>query len=85
MRGGTAEAWFTVCFTEWSCRGTISVSGEGRGNVTEATMIIQAKTKEPPKYRKTAAELLEKCREFYRNPENEKAFREWKAGKEAKK
>ena len=31
-----------------------------------------------PKYGKTAAGLLEAARTFYRNPENEKAFREWK-------
>ena len=30
-----------------------------------------------PKYSATAAELLERCREFYQDPENEKAFREW--------
>lgn len=29
----------------------------------------------------TAAELLEKCRQFYQNPENEKAFLEWKQAK----
>ena len=34
-----------------------------------------------PNYRKTAAELLARCREFYRDPENEREFREWKAGK----
>jgi hypothetical protein len=28
--------------------------------------------------------LLKRCREFYQNPENERAFQEWKAGKEAK-
>ena len=38
--------------------------------------------KEKPKYRKTAAELLSRCREFYTDPENEKAFQEWKAGKD---
>ena len=32
---------------------------------------------EKPKYTKTAAALLERCREFYGNPENEKEFREW--------
>ena len=37
---------------------------------------------EKPKYRKTAAELLERCREFYRDPENERAFQEWTARKE---
>ena len=31
-----------------------------------------------PRYEITAAGLLEACRMFYRDPENEKAFREWK-------
>jgi len=31
-----------------------------------------------PKYGKTAAGLLEAARTFYQNPENEKAFQEWK-------
>ena len=34
-----------------------------------------------PKYGKTAAGLLEAARMFYQNPENEKAFQEWKNGK----
>lgn len=29
----------------------------------------------------TAAELLERCRLFFRDPENEREFQEWKAGK----
>ena len=36
-------------------------------------------SKEKPKYGKTAAELLKKAREFYQDPENEKAFQEWMA------
>ena len=32
-----------------------------------------------PNYRKTAAELLQRCREFYPDPENERAYQEWKA------
>ena len=39
---------------------------------------------EKPKYKKTAAELLKRCREFYQDPENEKAFQEWKAQRTAK-
>ena len=34
-----------------------------------------------PQYEKTAATLLEACRTFYRNPENEEAFRKWKEEK----
>lgn len=34
-----------------------------------------------PNYRKTAAALLERCREFYQDPENVRAFEEWKAGR----
>ena len=40
-----------------------------RISVTEA--------KEKQKYTTTAAELLERCREFYQNPENEADFQEW--------
>ena len=35
-----------------------------------------------PNYKKTAAELLKRCREFYQDPENERAYQEWKARKE---
>lgn len=37
-----------------------------------------------PDFRKTAAELLRLCREFYQNPENERAFQEWKREREEK-
>ena len=47
--------------------------------------ITAREAKDKPKYRKTAAALLTRCREFYQDPENEKAFQEWKAGKEWKK
>ena len=38
--------------------------------------------KTEPKYKRTAAELLERCRAFYQDPENEREFQEWKARKE---
>lgn len=41
--------------------------------------VTRARTK--PKYDVMAAELLERCRAFYQDPENEKAFLEWKAEK----
>jgi len=37
-----------------------------------------------PKYDRAAAGLLELCREFYQDPENERAYQEWKAGKDGK-
>ena len=44
---------------------------------------ISARTAETkPKYKKTAAELLGRCRMFYQDPENERAYQEWKAGKD---
>ena len=44
---------------------------------------ITARTvKDKPKYKKTAAALLARCREFYQDPENERAYQEWKARKE---
>ena len=46
--------------------------------------ITVSQAEEKPNYQKTAAALLERCREFYQDPENEKAFQEWKAGKDRK-
>lgn len=37
-----------------------------------------------PKYDKAASALLELCREFYQDPENVKAFEEWKAERSGK-
>ena len=48
-------------------------------------LLITARASEQkPNYKKTAPALLERCRKFYQDPENEKAFQEWKAGKEGK-
>ena len=48
-------------------------------------MAITARTaKEKPNYRKTAAALMEACRLFYQDPENERAYQEWKAARSAK-
>ena len=56
---------------------------KGGNGMTELAITARA-AKEPPQYKKTAAALLSRCREFYQNPENERAFQEWKAGKEGK-
>ena len=37
-----------------------------------------------PKYDKAASALLELCREFYQDPENERAYQEWKAERSGK-
>lgn len=42
------------------------------------TTITATRATTAPNYEKTAGTLLEACRMFYRNPENEKAFQEWK-------
>ena len=42
------------------------------------TIITATRATTAPQYEKTAAGLLEACRTFYRDPENEKAYREWK-------
>lgn len=48
-------------------------------------MEIQAvRCREKPKAKATARELLERCRAFYEDPENERAFLEWKAEQERK-
>ena len=49
--------------------------------MTELQITARA-VKDKPKYKKTAAALLARCREFYQDPENERAYQEWKARKE---
>lgn len=51
--------------------------------MTELTVSAREATTKPD-YRKTAAELLKRCREFYQNPENENAFQEWKKTREGR-
>ena len=46
-----------------------------------ATAITVSKAMTAPRYEITAAGLLEAARMFYQNPENEKAFQEWKKTK----
>ena len=41
------------------------------------TTITATKATTAPRYEITAAGLLEACRMFYQNPENEKEFQEW--------
>lgn len=45
---------------------------------TEMRIVLKG-SGQKPKYDKTARELLDRCREFYQDPENEKAFQEWLA------
>ena len=51
--------------------------------MTEMTIAARVSGKEPD-YRKTAAALLERCRAFYQDPENERAYQEWKTKMDAK-
>ena len=46
--------------------------------------IIHEPTQAEPNYKKTAGMLLIACREFYEDPENEKAFLAWKAERKGK-
>lgn len=50
----------------------------GEGNSMNDMRVIQEKSEKKPDYRKTAAGLLEACRAFYREPENEEAYTAWK-------
>lgn len=51
--------------------------------MTETTIRATASAQKP-NYKKTAAEILQRCREFFQDPENERAFREWKDGRSGK-
>ena len=49
--------------------------------MTDVRITARASGKKPD-YKKTAAALLERCRAFYQDPENEREYQEWKARKE---
>ena len=55
---------------------------EKGGKTLNRLTISTERAETKPDHTKTAAELLERCRAFYEDPENEEAFRKWKAGKE---
>ena len=61
----------------------MNAHGKEDGCVSEMRITV-SQAEEKPNYQKTAAELLKRCREFYQDPENERAFLEWKAGKDKK-
>lgn len=50
----------------------------------EELRIYAAEAKTKPDYTLTAPALLERCRAFYQDPENERAYQEWKAGRSGK-
>ena len=45
--------------------------------MTEMRITARASGRKPD-YKKTAAALLERCRAFYQDPENEREYLEWK-------
>ena len=51
--------------------------------MTEMTITARSSGKKPD-CRKTAAALLERCRAFYQDPENEKEYQEWKEKRSGK-
>jgi len=51
--------------------------------MTELRITARSSGKKPD-YTKTAAALLERCRAFYQDPENEREYQEWKAKRDAK-
>ena len=59
----------------------MNANRKGQDAVSEMRITV-SRAEEKPNMQKTAAALLERCREFYLDPENEKAFLEWKAGKD---
>lgn len=56
------------------------MNGKDASHGMEIT-ISARKAETKPKYQVTAAEILKRCREFYEDPENDRAFLEWKEQK----
>ena len=61
----------------------MNAHGKDGKTLTDITATVQ-ESGTKPNFKKTAAELLRLCREFYQDPDNERAFREWMAGTEEK-
>ena len=61
----------------------MSVRGMAGKDLSGLLVTVEDSGKRPD-FKKTAPMLLKLCREFYQNPENERAFQEWKARKEAR-
>jgi hypothetical protein len=51
--------------------------------MTELRITARSSGKKPD-YTKTAAALLERCRAFYQDPENEREYQEWKKQRSGK-
>lgn len=49
------------------------------------TPVSAVRCREKPKYTIRALDILKSCREFYEDPENERAFQEWKQKREGTK
>ena len=47
-------------------------------NSMNEAIITATRSTTAPRYEITAAGLLAECRRFYQDPENEKAYQEWK-------
>lgn len=56
----------------------------GRSSVEEMPITLETENTKI-NYQKTSGELLMLCRAFYEKPENEEAFREWKAQRKGEK
>ena len=61
----------------------MSVRGMAGKDLSGMLVTVEDSGKRPD-FKKRAPMLLKRCREFYQNPENERAFQEWKARKEAR-
>lgn len=53
-------------------------------NRAEEIRVAVTVSEEKPNYKKTASALLDACRKFYQDPENEKAFQEWQRTRKEK-
>ena len=68
-------------FSTGSSSGTNTNAPGKEGDAVKETRISASRARTKPKYQANAAALLKRCRAFYQDPENEKAYHEWKAAK----
>ena len=62
----------------------MNAAGKDGGNMSEMRISAERAATRAKRDLLSSA-VLERCRAWYEEPENEKAFQEWKSGKEAEK
>ena len=70
-----------VCYaSNTASSSALIMTASGKAGECGRMTVISAEARKKPDYKMTAGMLLTACREFYRNDENEEAYKAWRKG-----